>query len=74
MTLSTLVPRVRSASPVMGVLGYGNAEFQPLHVDDFAARAWREFLMLPNPWQRESTGITGPELKSWLELMDEALN
>ena len=74
--LSTLVPRARSASLFMGILGYGGAEFQPLYVGDFAkcvARLFADPSTNQEPLPPGVYGVTGPELTTWMELVDRAL-
>lgn len=71
--LSEFAESAHRASPVMTIVGYGGAQVQPLHVDDFAKAIARIFAGSQETLRNGKYQLVGNELHTLMELADAAL-
>ena len=70
---SEYVAQAKSGSPVMGMLGYGSTNVQPIHVNDLAKCVARVFDPSRGAISPGVLCIAGPEMTTPLDLADLAL-
>ncbi len=71
--LSEIAENAQRSSPFMTIVGYGGAQVQPLHVDDFASALARIFAGSQETLRNGVYELVGTELKTLMELTDSAL-